>query len=110
LAGRDIGEAQDAIVGADRERPPKLFECPFADGEGEFLLRRRQRLTSSAAETRSGLRQSGDLDSVFGHYGRHGQTRSRYPGADGMKRCVGLGVIADNLINISRALNRRPQS
>jgi IS5 family transposase len=39
---------------------------------------------------------------------RHGLTRSRYPGADGMKRWVGLGVIADNLINISRVLSRRP--
>jgi IS5 family transposase len=35
---------------------------------------------------------------------RHGLNRSRYKGAEGMKRWVGLGVIADNLINISRAL------
>lgn len=33
---------------------------------------------------------------------RHGLTRSRYKGSDGMKRWVGLGVIADNLINIGR--------
>ena len=31
---------------------------------------------------------------------RHGLERSRYKGLDGMKRWVGLGVIADNLINI----------
>jgi IS5 family transposase len=35
---------------------------------------------------------------------RHGLNRSRYKGSDGMKRWVGLGVIADNVINIARAL------
>jgi len=32
---------------------------------------------------------------------RHGLRRSRYKGADGVKRWVGLGVIADNIIHIS---------
>ena len=31
---------------------------------------------------------------------RHGLDRCRYRGPDGMKRWVGLGVIADNLINL----------
>jgi IS5 family transposase len=31
---------------------------------------------------------------------RHGLNRSRYKGTSGMKRWVGLGVIADNMINI----------
>jgi len=31
---------------------------------------------------------------------RHGLNRSRYKGTQGMKRWVGLGVIADNMINI----------
>lgn len=31
---------------------------------------------------------------------RHGLNRSRYKGTEGMKRWVGLGVMADNLINI----------
>ena len=31
---------------------------------------------------------------------RHGLSRSRYKGTHGMKRWVGLGVIADNMINI----------
>lgn len=31
---------------------------------------------------------------------RHGLNRSRYKGTEGMKRWVGLGVIADNMINI----------
>jgi IS5 family transposase len=34
----------------------------------------------------------------------HGLNRGRYIGQDGMKRWVGFGVIADNLINIGRAL------
>ena len=41
---------------------------------------------------------------------RHGLTRSRYKGEDGMKRWVGLGVIADNLINIGRVLAARPST
>jgi IS5 family transposase len=35
---------------------------------------------------------------------RHGLNRCRYKGDAGMQRWVGLGVIADNLINISRAM------
>jgi IS5 family transposase len=35
---------------------------------------------------------------------RHGVNRSRYKGINGMRRFVGLGVIADNLINIGRVL------
>jgi IS5 family transposase len=38
---------------------------------------------------------------------RHGLNRCRYKGQDGMKRWVGLGVIADNLINIGRAINEK---
>ena len=34
---------------------------------------------------------------------RHGLNRCRYKGDTGMRRWVGLGVIADNLINIGRA-------
>ena len=37
---------------------------------------------------------------------RHGLDRSRYKGDAGMKRWVGLGVIADNLINIGRIRNQ----
>ena len=35
---------------------------------------------------------------------RHGLRRSLYKGEAGMKRWVGLGIIADNLINIGRAM------
>jgi IS5 family transposase len=36
---------------------------------------------------------------------RHGLSRCRYKGDDGMKRWVGLGVISDNLIHIGHALD-----
>jgi transposase, IS5 family len=39
---------------------------------------------------------------------RHGLTRSRYRGSDGMRRWVGLGIIADNLINLGRWLAPQP--
>lgn len=35
---------------------------------------------------------------------RHGLNRCRYKGEDGMKRWTGLGIIADNLINIGKAM------
>jgi Transposase DDE domain len=38
---------------------------------------------------------------------RHGLTRCRYHGRDGMHRWVGLGVIADNLVTIARFTGRR---
>jgi transposase, IS5 family len=38
---------------------------------------------------------------------RHGLTRSRYKGLDGVKRWVGLGVIADNMINIGLHLSAK---
>src|SRR4249920_3697420 len=37
---------------------------------------------------------------------RHGLNRCRYKGDAGMQRWVGLGVVADNLITIGRALGR----
>ena len=38
---------------------------------------------------------------------RHGLNRCRYRGEVGMQRWVGLGVIADNLVNIGRALQKQ---
>lgn len=38
---------------------------------------------------------------------RHGLNRCRYKGFSGMQRWVGLGIIADNLVNIGRAIERR---
>jgi IS5 family transposase len=39
---------------------------------------------------------------------RHGLSRCRYHGLPGMRRWVGLGVIADNLINLGRHLALQP--
>ena len=39
---------------------------------------------------------------------RHGLNRSRYKGEAGIKRWVGLGVIADNPVNIGRAMANQP--
>jgi len=41
---------------------------------------------------------------------RHGMRRSRYKGTDGMRRFVGLGVVADNVINIGRTLSASAKS
>lgn len=41
---------------------------------------------------------------------RHGLNRCRYHGVDGMKRWVGLGVIADNLINLGQVISNRSPS
>ena len=38
---------------------------------------------------------------------RHGLSRCRYKGDAGMKRWVGIGVIADNIINIGHALEKQ---
>jgi len=38
---------------------------------------------------------------------RHGLNRCRYKGSTGMKRWVGLGVVADNLINIGRVMEKQ---
>jgi IS5 family transposase len=40
---------------------------------------------------------------------RHGLGRCRYPGEKGMQRWVGLGVIADTVINIGQVLASRPE-
>jgi IS5 family transposase len=38
---------------------------------------------------------------------RHGLDRCRYKGDIGMNRWVGLGVIADNVVNIDRAIHKQ---
>ncbi len=38
---------------------------------------------------------------------RHGLDRCRYKGFVGMNRWVGLGVIADNVVNIGRAIEKQ---
>jgi IS5 family transposase len=38
---------------------------------------------------------------------RHGLDRCRYKGSSGMKRWFGLGVAADNVINIGRVMDKQ---
>jgi transposase, IS5 family len=38
---------------------------------------------------------------------RHGLDRCRYKGSTGMKRWVGLGVVADNLMSIGRVMEEQ---
>jgi len=38
---------------------------------------------------------------------RHGLTRCRYKGLVGMNRWVALGVIADNIVNIGRGMEKQ---
>jgi transposase, IS5 family len=40
---------------------------------------------------------------------RHGLNRSRYKGEEGMDRWVGMGVVADTLINMGRVLASRKE-
>jgi IS5 family transposase len=39
---------------------------------------------------------------------RHGPARSRYRGSDGMRGWVGLGIIAENHINMGLWLAQQP--
>ena len=39
---------------------------------------------------------------------KHGLLRCRYYGMEGMQRWVGLGVIANNLLQIGKRLARKP--
>jgi IS5 family transposase len=41
---------------------------------------------------------------------RHGLARCHYRGFVGMNRWVGLGIIADNVINIGRAMEKQAAS
>jgi transposase, IS5 family len=41
---------------------------------------------------------------------RHGLNRSWYRGDDGIKRWVGLGIIADNLVNLGHAMAKQAAS
>jgi transposase, IS5 family len=41
---------------------------------------------------------------------RHGLTRCRYKGDAGMRRWVGLGIVADTLINIGNAMAKQSAS
>jgi IS5 family transposase len=55
------------------------------------------------------LRAGLDTGSALGKR-RHGLNRCRYKGASGMKRWTGFGVLAGNLINIGKAIDKQQKS
>jgi IS5 family transposase len=61
--------------------------------------------SAGSAMARNGAPDARDAFSVVKR--RHGLSRCRYKADDGMQRWVGLGVIADNLLNIGRTMNKR---
>ncbi len=69
---------------------------------GERKLLQRQRWFRSGQKWRTG---SEGRISVLKR--RHGLRRCLYPGLDGMRRWVGLGVIADNVIQMGCYLARQ---
>ena len=104
------------------ERAPHLVaaDAAFYSGKNEKAAKRKgvrrvcvpNRLTKSAKRKReqkkpwfrNGQRwRTGCEGRISVVKRRHGLNRCRYKGDDGMKRWVGLGVIADNLINMARA-------
>jgi transposase, IS5 family len=66
--------------------------------------RKREQKSAGSAMVKMANRCEGRISVVKR---RHGLDRCRYKGDDGMKRWVGLGVIADNLINIGRTIANR---
>jgi IS5 family transposase len=82
-------EAATAAMGVKRVRVPKSAERKREQKKRWFPQGQRWR---TGSEGRISVAQR-----------RHGLNRSRYRGDAGIQRRVGLGVIADNLINIGTA-------
>src|SRR6266404_78005 len=109
-AYRRLLEATGRVVGQ-----AKRFATQIGDGVKRAADTRRQvvleglrrELESMVPRVRQVMRQTceGRISVVKR---RHGLGRSRYKGDTGIKRWVGLGVIADNLVNISRVMAKQP--
>ena len=65
------------------------------------------RCTKSVARKREQKRRTGCEGRISVAKRRHGLDRCRYKGSAGMKRWVGLGVVADNLISIGRVMEQQ---
>jgi IS5 family transposase len=128
--GRRPNDADLLIVAIETHharlgRIPHLIaaDAAFYSAKNEASARARgvKRVCIPSRSTKSGLRRREQKKSWFrrgqawrtGCEGRisvvkrrHGLNRCRYKGDAGMQRWVGLGVIADNLITIGRALAR----
>ena len=90
--GRRQGQGRQARV-----HPQLLHQKPGAQTRAEEALFRNGQKWRTGCEGRISVVKR-----------RHGLNRSRYKGEAGMKRWVGLGVIADNLVNISRVIAKQP--
>jgi transposase, IS5 family len=102
LAAADRGFASAANEQAARERGVRRVVLPWRGRKS--VARRayeRQRWFRRGQRWRTG---SEGRISVLKR--RHGLRRCRYRGPDGIQRWVGLGVIADNLINVATYLER----
>lgn len=121
----------DAVAEHERRlgRTPRLVaaDAGFSSAANERALSRRgvERVSIPNYSTRDPIRRAKQKQRWFkrgqkwrtGCEGRisalkrrHGLNRSRYRGLEGMRRWVGLGVIADNLINIGTCLEARAAS
>ena len=99
LLAADAGFYSAANEEQARQRGVQQISIPNRSTRSPQRRRQRKRWFRKAQKWRTG---SEGRISVLKR--RHGLDRCRYRGPDGMKRWVGLGVIADNLINIGRHL------
>ena len=101
LMTADAGFFSAANEAAARELGVKRTSMPnYSSKSAQRRLLERKRWFREAQRWRTGC--EGRISLLKR---RHGLNRCRYKGEDGIKRWVGLGVIADNLINIGLALN-----
>ena len=96
-------QLRDQRTGGDRPRRAPRGAC-----RGAGRSRRRDAPTNAKRWFRRGQRwRVGCEGRISVLKRRHGLRRCRYHGVDGMHRWVGLGVIADNLINMATVLEAR---
>ena len=101
LVTADAGFFSAANEAAARELGVKRISMPnYSSKSPQRRLLERKRWFREAQRWRTGC--EGRISLLKR---RHGLNRCRYRGEDGMRRWVGLGVIADNLINIGLTLN-----
>jgi IS5 family transposase len=102
LVAADAGFFSAANEAAAKELGVKKVAVPSRSTKSEKRkLEQKKRWFKKAQKWRTGC--EGRI-SVLKR--RHGLNRSRYKGIPGMKRWVGLGVIADNMINIGLHLSK----
>ena len=96
LAAADAGFFSAANEAAAKELGVKRVAVPSRSTKSEKRRQeQKKRWFKDAQKWRTGCE---GRSSILKR--RHGLNRSRYEGTPGMKRWVGLGVIADNMINI----------